>query len=69
MKRKKYSLDKICFIECEWNSWNGFFCNFLWIDFRYREGALFGLQISEEHFYIDLFFTVIKVYDKTDNNF
>jgi hypothetical protein len=66
---KKWALDKVCFIEIECNRWNGFFLNFLHIDLRHMEASVFGIQLSERFFYIEILFITIEIFNKDKGKF
>lgn len=56
-------------IHLEWNSYNGFILEILYLDIYFSEkkqvdGCLIGINFSQDFIYIDLFFKNIKLAQK-----
>jgi hypothetical protein len=66
-KPEKNKIERFTLIEVEWNIYNGFVLSFLSIaDYNGNiNGSLFAVFGSRSFLYINLFFKVIKIFDKT----
>lgn len=63
-------MDRLTIINLEWNCYGGFIFEILHLNLSERfdidiDNSLFGLNISKDFLYIDLFWMEIKVFDKT----
>lgn len=59
-------MSTLTLIQAEWNHYNGLVFQLFYIETGKFEGSLFGINLSRNFFYIDIFFKSIKVFDKTD---
>ena len=59
-------MNEVTLFKVEWNCWNGFLIDVLYID-SYKpvnvDSALLGINFSREFLYIKLFFVTVKIYD------
>lgn len=58
-------MNRITPIILEWNCYNGFIFHLIDIDCFGIESSLLGINASMSFIYIDLFWTTIKIFDKT----
>ncbi|MEK6878929.1 MAG: hypothetical protein AABY22_04940 [Nanoarchaeota archaeon] len=62
-------IDRITPIQMEWNSYNGFIFELFYLEIFKPlriENSLFGINVSKNFLYFDIFFMPIKIFDKTD---
>lgn len=61
-------MNQITIIKAEWNCYNGFIFQLIYLElFKpiHVENSLFGVNVSKDFLYIDIFWINIKVFDKT----
>ena len=62
-------MNRITLITVEWNCYNGFIFEFMHLELFKPiniDNALFGMNVSKNFLYIDVFYMRIKVFDKSD---
>lgn len=70
MKMEKISINRFDLVNIGYVCYNGVYFDLLYLDAilfsKDIDGSLLGINISEDFFYIYLFFITIKIFDKND---
>lgn len=62
-------MNRISLINVEWNCYNGFLLQFIHLELFKpidTDSSLFGVNVSKDFLYIDIFWKTIKIFDKNE---
>ena len=70
IKMEKVLINRFDLVNIGYVCYNGIYFDLFYLDAilfsKNIDGSLFGVNISENFFYIDLFFITIKIFDKIE---